>query len=99
MSRFNITPGQFYDLTLVEFYHAQQCYVKEQERKERFNLEMMRLQTMYLVNPHIKQAVTDPRKFMPFTWDKFEVYVPTNDEWNELRVIHQKLWHQKQSTN
>jgi len=93
-----MTAAQFYDLTPIEFDFALQEYNKIQEEREKFELEKMRLQTLYLVNVHLKNTINDVRKLMPFTWDKFEVYVPTEIEWDELQKLADKIW-QKQSQN
>jgi len=98
LSRFGLMPQQFYDLTPKEFELALDDYDEAEERREKFELEKMRLQTLYLVNVHIKDKVTDLRKFMPFEWDKYEVYVPTDADWKHFDELV-KSWQVKQSPN
>ncbi len=100
LSRFGLMPAQFYKLCPVEFYQALADYDKQLGQQERASLEMMRLQTFYLLKPHMqKHASNDLRKFMPFPWDKFEVHIPTQEEWAEIAEMNKKLWEAKQSMN
>lgn len=98
LAKFGIMPKQFYKLAPVEFDYALKDYFKEEERRERFELEKMRLQTLYLVNCQIKDQISDPRKLMPFSWDIVEVYIPKDEDWEHFDNLI-KSWQLKQSTN
>lgn len=91
-------PDQFYDLAPIEFETALEDYKNVSEDKQRFELEKMRIQTLYLFNTQVKNPVTDVRKFMPFEWDKTVIYIPTNEDWQYFDNIVKK-WQAKQSTN
>ena len=45
---------------------------KKEEAQIHLSYEVMRLQTMILNNPNLKKQdrYSDPKKFMPFPWDK-----------------------------
>lgn len=90
-------PAQFYELTPREFNAALKISNDYDETLQRFELEKMRLQTLYLINVHLdkKDKITDVRKLMPFAWDQVQVHIPTQDDWEKFDKIAQKIWQQK----
>lgn len=100
MSRLHITPAQFYNLTPLEFDEALVDWNKVEESRQHFELEKMRIQTLYLVNIQLKKEdqIKDARKLITFPWDKIDVYIPTVEDWAHFEKLADK-WRQKQSTN
>lgn len=41
--------------------------IKEEELKQQ--MEVMRLQTFYMLKPHLKDSINKPSKLMPFHWE------------------------------
>jgi hypothetical protein len=100
LSKFGLMPDQFLKLTPRQFSFALDDAFKKEERRERFELEKMRLQTFHLVNIQLdrKNKISDIRKLMPFAWEKVKVHVPTAEDWERMDNIVKKCL-AKQSTN
>jgi hypothetical protein len=94
LSRLKLKPADFYDLTPKEFFAALDDHKTILEGQTRLQMEIMRMQAMINVNCHTGKKHTDPRTFMPFEWDKTEVFVPTNDDWQYLDKVFEK-WQTK----
>lgn len=98
LSKFGIMPADFYNLTPIEFSYALIDKFKSEERIERFELEKMRLQTLYLVNCHLKDPPDSVTKLMPFKWDEVQKaveFVPTEEDWKYYDELAKK-WQPKQ---
>jgi len=93
-------PAQFYELSPAEFNEGLHEWNEIYESQQRFELEKMRLQTLYLVNVQLDKnnRFNDARKFMPFAWDHIEVFVPTKEDWEHFDKLV-KSWQAKPSTN
>lgn len=89
LSRLGIVPGQFYDLTPVEFDHAIRDHdelenVKYKaiklliETNQRTLWEAIRWQTMYIYNANAKREkqVRDPKKLGKFSWEEIKKQTP-----------------------
>ena len=74
-SRLGIGLQDFFLITPREFIFAlqdlQELKISENKLYVRTSFEVMRLQTMILVNvnPNVKKHYKDARKFLPFQWD------------------------------
>ena len=100
LCKFGLTPDKFYNLIPVEFTQALQQWNTDREAQERFELEKMRLQTLYLMNVHLKTPLKKVTDLMEFEWDKkeSEVFIPTTEDWQHFDKLGKK-WQLKQSTN
>ena len=98
-------PAQFYTLAPIEFDQAISDKNKQDENREKFELETMRLQTVILVNTQLEKqhVIKDPRKLIAFPWDDkkgdSDTYIPTPEDWERFDNISKKIWQGKQSTN
>jgi hypothetical protein len=85
--RLKISSDDFYNLTPIEFDYALGDYIKEVELNNRFELEVMRLQTLYLVNMQLDQnnQIKDVKDLMRFKWEEEdknkELIIP---DWEKL---------------
>ncbi len=86
-----MTPREFEFCTPREIYFALRSYADERNRGREFDLDNMRLQTMYIYNLVIPESrrIRDPRQLMKFKHDEEyvpeeDVYIPTPEEWDEL---------------
>jgi hypothetical protein len=63
---------EFLDLTPAEFAPILKACHTARETEIRSRYESMRIQTMFLINAHLKksQRLWDADKFMPLPWDK-----------------------------
>lgn len=58
------------DFQEAHFFLYTQQEIKKQEIRQQ--MEIMRLQTFYMLKPHLKDAINKPSKLMPFNWEKPE---------------------------
>lgn len=89
LSRFNLTPDQFFNLTPLEFFNALEDHNKRTDNSRQFQLETMRLQTLYLINANLPEhkQYKDPRVLMKFEWEKDPSAEPvemTEQDWLDL---------------
>lgn len=77
----------------VEFFAALADWEKTETARQRFEMEKMRLQTLYLVNIQLDKhsKITDVRRLMPLPWDEFKIHIPTPEEWQEIDAINKKV--------
>lgn len=66
MGRLGMTEDEFWSCTPRAFFNAVEGF--ESLRKD--DLELLRLQTLYQINPHIKKQIKDPRQLWRYSWDK-----------------------------
>jgi hypothetical protein len=89
--------NEFYRLTPIEFYYALKDWKECQENNQRFSLEVMRLQTFYLLNIQLSREnrYRKPSDMMPFTFDKDKIdddfEIPTPEKWKQLQEEFNKL--------
>lgn len=71
-ARFGLSVLEFDELTPREFTHSIQELNKKEELGVHLAYETMRISTMILNNANLKKndRYSDPKKFMPFPWDK-----------------------------
>jgi|GEM_PF-4136968 hypothetical protein len=55
------------DYQEAHFFLYTQNEIKKQELREQ--MEVMRLQTFYMLKPHLKDSINKPSKLMPFHWE------------------------------
>lgn len=61
--------ADFCRMSPLEFYHVSKAHREEQERLSRERWEIMRMEALIMIQPHIKDRIT-PKKLLPFPWDK-----------------------------
>jgi hypothetical protein len=71
INRLHLSPDEFYSLTPLEFDYALKDFNDQSQFKLRYEAELMRLQTAYLININLeeKNQFDDPRKLMRFPWE------------------------------
>lgn len=73
-------------LTPIEFDFALRDFNEQNLLKQRFDAELMRLQTAYLINVNLqeKDQFTDPRKLLRFPWEAEEIKETGEPDWERL---------------
>lgn len=72
VARLGLSLKEFEDLTPRELDFALKDKMRQEEDNYKTQWEVMRVQTMILLNPHLQKAHMhkSPEKFMPLPWDK-----------------------------
>lgn len=76
INRLHITADEFYMLTPVEFDFAMKDYNEQNLRKQKFDAELMRLQTIYLRNPNLQ--------IERFPWEEDEIIDSPEPDWERI---------------
>ena len=76
MGRLGMTEEEFWSCTPRAFFNAVEGF--ESLRKD--DLEILRLQTLYQINPHIKKQIRDPKLLWRYPWDKRNNNKKTREE-------------------
>ena len=77
ISYFNMQPNIFWNLCPREFDESLVIYGKSIESSYQQSMEVMRLQTLYLINIHLqrKDQVRSVESLIPFTWDSNKIEI------------------------
>lgn len=79
----------WHHITPIELGYAFKTHNKKLEKQQQFDMEVMRLQTMLLLNQNIKPAhqFRDPKKLMRFYWEKVkpeEIEIWEEEDWQQM---------------
>jgi len=77
-----MTADEFFECRIGLFYNALNAYYREQMNRQRFTADMVRLQTLTLLNIQIKKSdrIKTPAELWSFPWDDEEEEKPSDEE-------------------
>jgi len=82
LNKFGILPKDFYRLCPIELDYA----LKDWQKTDRGKWERMRLNIYYLLNPHLKKALSNPTKLFSFEWDAKPEEIEFSEDYKD-RII------------
>ncbi len=86
INRLHITADEFYMLTPVEFDFAMKDYNEQNLRKQKFDAELMRLQTIFLMNANLprESQILSTQELIRFPWEKEEITELPEPDWERI---------------
>lgn len=77
-----LLPKDFYEMRLRDFFLKMHGFRLEQEARSRESADLVRLQTMELININLKKEdkIKDPVKFWRFSWEEEPEKASTNEQ-------------------
>ena len=88
VARLGLSVEEFYMLSPAEYYFAMREFGKQKEQDMQIQYEVMRQQTMYLINIQVKESsrIYELERFMPFSWDKKQKRKQTVEEMKQIMM-------------
>jgi hypothetical protein len=73
-------------LTPVEFDFAIKDFNEQNLKKQKFDAELMRLQTIYLMNANLprESQILSPQELIRFPWEKEEIIDSPEPDWERI---------------
>jgi len=103
LSRFGITPEEFYELSPVEFYLALADWNKKQENEIKVQYESVRYLAVHIWNAagkSLKRPISDAQKQLPLPWDKENVKLQSIEEQKrQLKLIASRFGRKDKKIN
>ena len=89
IARLGVTVLDFYEMTPIEFHYALQIKAEMELEDMKSRMEAARFVGMQIWNSagkSLKKTELDPKKLLPFAWDKTEVKRQTVEEMKNVMM-------------
>lgn len=87
VAKLSIPVDAFYDMTPREFYYALKAKMNEEDNQFKSMMEAARFISMNIWNSagkSLKKSITDPKKLLPFPWDKIAIKKQSAEEMKSI---------------
>lgn len=86
---FHFTPEMFYEMRIGQFMDAMACYNNQRLTDQRFNAEIIRMQTTTMINIQLKKKDRiKPDQLWTFPWEEDEKEEITSED---IQKMHEEV--------